>query len=82
MQAIAAAATQQSAASEEINHSIGEVNELSARAASGARSADGQISTMRQQVLTVQGILDAIRTEVRQEQERDNASEELAPTHI
>ena len=37
---------------------------------------------MRQQVLTVQGILDAIRTEVRQEQERDNASEELAPTHI
>ena len=82
VQAIAAAATQQSAASEEINHSIGEVNELSARAASGARNADGQISTMRQQVLTVQGILDAIRTEVRQEQERDSASEELAPTHF
>ena len=79
VQAIAAAATQQSAASEEINHSIGEVNDLSARAASGARSADSQISTMRQQVLTVQGILDAIRAEVQQEQARDSAADELAP---
>ena len=79
VQAIAAAATEQSAASEEINHSIAEVNELSARAAGGARSADGQISSMRQQVLAVQGILDAIRTEVRQEQARDSAAEELHP---
>ena len=79
VQAIAAAATEQSAASEEINHGIAEVNELSARAADGARGADAEISAMRQQVLAVQAILEAIRTEVRQEQARDSAAEELPP---
>ena len=59
--AIATAATQQSAASEEINRNIAEVNTLSARIAEATNSADGQVRDLTAQVSIVTGILDAIR---------------------
>ena len=59
--AIATAATQQSAASEEINRNIAEVNTLSARIAEATNSAAGQVRDLTAQVSIVTGILDAIR---------------------
>ena len=59
--AIATAATQQSAASEEINRNIAEVNTLSARIAEATNSASGQVRDLTVQVSIVTGILDTIR---------------------
>ena len=59
--AIATAATQQSAASEEINRNIAEVNTLSARIAEATNSASGQVRDLTAQVSIVTGILDTIR---------------------
>ena len=59
--AIATAATQQSAASEEINRNIAEVNTLSARIAEATNAAAGQVRDLAEQVSIVTGILDAIR---------------------
>ena len=59
--AIAAAATQQSAASEEINRNIAEVNTLSARIAEATNAAAGQVRDLAAQVNIVTGILDDIR---------------------
>ena len=59
--AIATAATQQSAASEEINRNIAEVNTLSARIAEATNSAAGQVRDLTAQVSIVTGILDTIR---------------------
>ena len=59
--AIATAATQQSAASEEINRNIAEVNTLSARIAEATNAAAGQVRDLTAQVSIVTGILDAIR---------------------
>ena len=63
--AIAAAATEQSAASEEINRNIAEVNTLSAHIAEAMDMAARQVSDMAGQVSVVTGILDAIRKEDR-----------------
>ena len=59
--AIATAATQQSAASEEINRNIAEVNTLSARIAEATNAAAGQVRDLAAQVNIVTGILDDIR---------------------
>ena len=59
--AIATAATQQSAASEEINRNIADVNTLSARIAEATNAAAGQVRDLTAQVSIVTGILDAIR---------------------
>ena len=59
--AIAPAATQQSAASEEINRNIAEVNTLSARIAEATNAAAGQVRDLSAQVGILTGILDAIR---------------------
>ena len=59
--AIATAATQQSAASEEINRNIAAVNTLSARIAEATNAAAGQVRDLTEQVSIVTGILDAIR---------------------
>ena len=59
--AIATAATQQSAASEEINRNIADVNTLSARIAEATNAAAGQVRDLTAQVNIVTGILDAIR---------------------
>ena len=59
--AIATAATQQSAASEEINRNIAEVNTLSARIAEATNAAAGQVRDLADQVNIVTGILDDIR---------------------
>ena len=61
--AIAAAATEQSAASEEINRHIAEVNSLSAHIAEAMDLAARQVNDMAGQVSVVTGILDAIRKE-------------------
>ena len=61
--AIAAAATEQSAASEEINRNIAEVNTLSAHIAEAMDMAARQVSDMAGQVSVVTGILDVIRQE-------------------
>ena len=61
--AIATAATQQSAASEEINRNIAEVNTLSARIAEATNAAAGQVRDLSAQVGIVTGILDAIRND-------------------
>ncbi|QCC86477.1 methyl-accepting chemotaxis protein [Desulfovibrio desulfuricans] len=63
--AIATAATQQSAASEEINRNIAEVNTLSARIAEATNAATGQVRDLAEQVGIVTGILDAIRKDDR-----------------
>ena len=65
--AIAAAATEQSAASEEINRNIAEVNTLSAHIAEAMDMAARQVSDMAGQVSVVTGILDAIRQEDKQQ---------------
>jgi methyl-accepting chemotaxis protein len=59
--AIATAATQQSAASEEINRNIAEVNTLSARIAEATNAAAGQVRDLATQVNIVTSILDGIR---------------------
>jgi methyl-accepting chemotaxis protein len=61
--AIAAAATEQSAASEEINRNIAEVNTLSAHIAEAMDMAARQVSDMAGQVSVVTDILDVIRQE-------------------
>ena len=61
--AIAAAATEQSAASEEINRHIAEVNSLSANIADAMGMAARQVSEMAGQVGVVTGILDSLRKE-------------------
>ena len=65
--AIAAAATEQSAASEEINRNIAEVNTLSAHIAEAMDMAARQVSDMAGQVSVVTGILDVIRQEDKQQ---------------
>ncbi|OXS27665.1 MAG: chemotaxis protein [Desulfovibrio sp. MES5] len=65
--AIAAAATEQSAASEEINRNIAEVNTLSAHIAEAMDLAARQVSDMAGQVSVVTGILDVIRQEDKQQ---------------
>ena len=65
--AIAAAATEQSAASEEINRNIAEVNTLSAHIAEAMDQAARQVSDMAGQVSVVTGILDVIRQEDKQQ---------------
>ena len=59
--AIAAAATQQSAASDEINRNIADVNSLSARIAEATNAAAGQVRDLAAQVAIVTTILDDIR---------------------
>ena len=59
--AIATAATQQSAASEEINRNIAEVNSLSARIAEATNAAAGQVRDLTGQVGIVTSILEEIR---------------------
>jgi len=59
--AIAAAATQQSAASDEINRNIADVNSLSARIAEATNAAAGQVRDLAAQVAVVTSILDEIR---------------------
>ena len=59
--AIATAATEQSAASEEINRNISEVNHLSADIAEAMEGASSQVRDMAEQAHVLKDILDAIR---------------------
>ena len=61
--AIATAATEQSAASEEINRNISEVNQLSAAIAEAMEGASGQVRDMAEQAHVLKDILDAIRAQ-------------------
>lgn len=61
--AIAAAATEQSAASEEINRNIADVNALSARIAEAMEQAEAQVREMADQVHVVSDILENIRAD-------------------
>ena len=76
--AIAAAATEQSAASEEINRNIAEVNTLSAHIAEAMDMAARQVSDMAGQVSVVTGILDVIRQE---DKKQALATEAESKTH-
>lgn len=76
--AIAAAATEQSAASEEINRNIAEVNTLSAHIAEAMDMAARQVSDMAGQVSVVTGILDVIRQE---DKKQALAAEAESKTH-
>ena len=61
--AIATAATEQSAASEEINRNISEVNHLSADIAEAMEGASSQVRDMAEQAHVLKDILDAIRAQ-------------------
>ena len=61
--AIATAATEQSAASEEINRNISEVNYLSADIAEAMEGASSQVRDMAEQAHVLKDILDAIRAQ-------------------
>ena len=63
MSAIATAATEQSAASEEINRNISEVNHLSADIAEAMEGASSQVRDMAEQAHVLKDILDAIRAQ-------------------
>lgn len=61
--AIAAAATEQSAASDEINRSIFEANQLSSDIAAAVLGATAQVKEMTEQVTVLKNILDAIQAQ-------------------
>ena len=61
--AIATAATEQSAASEEINQNIAEVNQLSAAIATAMESASNQVRDMADQAYVLRDILNNIRSQ-------------------
>ncbi len=72
--AIAAAATQQSTASEEINQNIAEVNNLSAAIATAMESASSQVRDMAGQASVLRDILDNIRSQNGEKDEEEAAA--------
>ncbi|WP_165064867.1 methyl-accepting chemotaxis protein [Desulfovibrio sp. ZJ200] len=61
--AIATAATEQSAASEEINRNIAEVNDLSSNMAEAMNNAAAEVDAMNRQAQVIAAILDNIRNQ-------------------
>ena len=69
MQAIAAAATQQSAASEEIARAISEVNVLGGTISESMITASSTVAMLAEQAHTIQNVLEGIRGDVAREAE-------------
>lgn len=71
VQAIAAAATEQSAASEEINRNVAEVNSLSMSIAQSMRTAADEVEEMLRQAQAIHGVLEDIQRDVAEEERKE-----------